>query len=113
MVFGQKLNHNLTQIAGFLVGLCGFVPIWIRGIYVWLHGVSGRGAARFGASLAALSVVSSGIGVLLLERGVPDAGRALTVCGLASLIALGVTCMILFALYFLRMLLAAMSFFRR
>src|SRR5512145_3104057 len=71
---GQKLNHNLTQIAGFFVGLCGFLPLWIRGIYVWLHGVSGRGAARFGASLAALGVVSIGSGTMLAERGFRGAG---------------------------------------
>lgn len=113
MGIGHHLNHNLTQVAGFLVALSGFVPLWIRGIYVWLHGVSGRGAARFGASLAALCVISIGSGTLLHERGFRGAGSALTVCALASLIALGVTCVILFALYFLRILFGAMTFFRR
>ena len=113
MAVGHNLRHDPIQIAGFFVVLAGFLPLWMRGIYVWLHGVSGRNSARFGTFLAALGVVSIAGGFLFAERGLPGVSSALTMCGLASFIALGVTCVILFGQYFLRILVGAMNFFRR
>ena len=113
MAIGANLRQDPVQIAGFLLALSGFLPLWMRGIYVWLHGVSGRNAARFGTSLAMLGVLGIAGGVLFAERGVRGVSSVLTKGGLASFIALGVTCAILFGQYFLRFLFGAMNFFRR